>query len=130
MEVELTMIIGIGTDIIEIQRVKQACENIRFIDKIYTKTEQELFIDQKHRLASNFAAKEAVSKVFGTGFRTILPREIEVLRDELGKPYVVLYGKALELSRSLGIKQIYLTLSDTKEYAVAFAVGEGELCNI
>ena len=60
------------------------------------------------RLAGNFAVKEAVAKVFGTGFRTFGPREIEVLRDELGKPHVMLYGKAEETAKRLGNQKTVL----------------------
>lgn len=77
------------------------------------------------RLAGNFAVKEAVAKVFGTGFRTFGPREIEVLRDELGKPYVMLYGKAEETAKRLGIKKLFVSISNTAVYASAYAVGEG-----
>lgn len=120
------MIIGIGTDIIEISRVIKACEKQTFVDKNYTKAEQELILERNSRSASNFAVKEAVSKVFGTGFRKFGTKDIEVLRDELGKPYVNLYGGAKELAKTLRIKNIHVTISDTKEYVVAFAVGEGE----
>lgn len=120
------MIIGIGTDIIDVPRVKKACENEHFLEKYYTEQERELIRQRPARTASHFAAKEAVAKVFGTGFSGISIREIEILRDSFGKPYVQLYGKAKELAKSLGITQIQLSLSDTKEYAVAFAVGIGE----
>lgn len=120
------MIIGIGTDIVEIKRVEQACENPRFLDKYYTQAEIELIRQRKSCAASNFAVKEAVSKVFGTGFRGFGAKDIEVLRDELGKPYVHLYGGALELSEKLGIVNIHITISDTAQCVVAFAVGEGK----
>ncbi|MCI8372015.1 MAG: holo-ACP synthase [Lachnospiraceae bacterium] len=125
------MIIGIGTDMIEIERVLKSCQNPRFLERYYTQAERELIQKRKCRCATHFAAKEAVSKVLGTGFRSFTPKEIEVLRNELGKPYVVLYGRALELSRSLGIERIHISLTDTKEYAAAFAIGEGaDSCNI
>ena len=69
----------------------------------------------------------AVAKVFGTGFRTFGPREIEVLRDELGKPYVMLYGKAEETAKRLGIKKLFVSISNTAVYASAYAVGEGDV---
>ena len=78
------------------------------------------------RFAGNFAVKEAVAKVFGTGFRTFMPGDIEVLRDELGKPHVKLYGGAKELAQTMGIVRIHVSITNTKEYVVAFAVGEGE----
>lgn len=73
-----------------------------------------------------FAVKEAVAKVFGTGFRTFMPGDIEVLRDELGKPYVRLYGGALEQFEKMGMEQIHVSISNTNGLAMAFAVGEGK----
>lgn len=121
------MIIGIGNDLVEIDRVVKACEKKAFREKYYTKKELELAIIHYQKLADNFAVKEAISKMLGTGFRNIKPIEIEVLRDSLGKPYVNLYGKALELANLLGINKIFVTISNTKKYASAFVVGEGDL---
>jgi holo-[acyl-carrier protein] synthase len=118
------MIIGIGTDLIEINRVVKACEKVAFQTKCFTTKELELAVMNKQKLADNFAVKEAVSKMFGTGFRSIKPIEIEVLRDSLGKPYVNLYGSALEISKSLAISKIFVTITNTKEYASAVVVGE------
>ncbi len=119
------MIIGIGTDLIEIERVKKALISVGFKKKYYTS--QELMMAGEHmiKLVDNFAVKEAVSKVLGTGFREISPIEIEVLRDNNGKPYVNLYGKALELSTTLGINKFHVTISNTKDFTTAFAIGEG-----
>lgn len=119
------MIIGIGTDLIEIERVKKALISVGFKKKYYTS--QELIMAGEHmiKLVDNFAVKEAVSKVLGTGFREISPIEIEVLRDNNGKPYVNLYGKALELSTTLGINKFHVTISNTKDFTTAFAIGEG-----
>jgi len=119
-----TMIIGIGTDIIEIARVKKACENKAFLQRIYTEKELETAKEHRGRLATNFAVKEAVSKVLGTGFGMIRPNEIEVLRKESGQPYVILYGNALNRMNELGIDEILVTISDTKEYASAYAIGQ------
>ncbi|WFR59824.1 holo-ACP synthase [Anaerocolumna sp. AGMB13025] len=118
------MIVGIGTDLIEINRVVKACENETFLNKYFTAKEIELGATHKQKYADNFAVKEAVSKMFGTGFRGIRPIEIEVLRDPLGKPYVNLYGYALELSKSLEIANIFVSITNTKDYASAYVVGE------
>lgn len=120
------MIIGLGTDLIEIDRVSKACENQKFLLKYYTEQEINHFSSNKTKLADNFAVKEAVSKMLGTGFREIKAIEIEVLRDSLGKPYVNLYGAALELSITLGITKIFVSITNTKVYSSAFVVGEGE----
>ncbi len=76
------------------------------------------------KTAGNFCTKEAVVKVLGTGFRKIVMKEIEVLRDDLGKPYVNLKGEALEVAKSLGIDRIHVSISNTKTHVTAVAVGE------
>ena len=100
------MIVGIGTDLIEIARIGKACEKQAFLSRIYTEEECRLAGGSILRLAGNFAVKEAVSKALGTGFRTFMPVDIEVLRDELGKPYVRLYGGALEQFEKMGMEQM------------------------
>lgn len=118
------MIVGIGTDLIEIDRIVKACEKEAFLDKVYTEKERELAILDKNKLAGNFAVKEAVVKMFGTGFHGIKPIEVEVLRDEYGKPFVNLYGRAKLQAKALGISSIFVSISNVKEYASAVAVGE------
>ncbi|QHQ62537.1 holo-[acyl-carrier-protein] synthase [Anaerocolumna sedimenticola] len=118
------MIVGIGTDMIEINRVIKACEKELFQKKYFTPKEIELAASCKNKFADNFAVKEAVSKMFGTGFHNIKPIEIEVLRDSLGKPYVNLYGSALEISNALSIAKIFVSITNTNKYACAFVVGE------
>lgn len=120
------MIIGIGTDLIEIERIRRACMKEAFLARVYTEEECRQAGENYVRLAGNFAVKEAVSKVFSTGFRTFNPGEIEVLRDERGKPFVRLYGGAKELSDQLGIRRLHVSITNTKTMAAAFAVGEGE----
>lgn len=119
------MIIGIGTDIVLVSRAEKACSTPAFLTRFFTEKERELIGNKWQRAASNFAVKESVSKCFGTGFRGFGLADIEVLRDELGKPYVNLYGGAKEMSDKLGIKSWYVTTSNEKEYAVAFVVAEG-----
>lgn len=120
------MIIGIGTDLIEIERVAKACKKDSFKEKIFTQAEINLCKNNYTKFAGNFAVKESVSKMLGTGFRDIVPMEIEVLRDSLGKPYVNLYGRSLERTKELGIAKILVTISNTKDYSLAFVIGEGE----
>ncbi len=119
------MIKGIGTDIIEIGRIKAAIEkNQKFVDRTYTTKEQD-FLGRKKNFeshAGNFAAKEAIVKALGTGLRKLNFVDIEVLRDDLGKPYVELNDKILGVMKQMGITQIEVTLSHCKEYAVAFAI--------
>ncbi|MCI8408283.1 MAG: holo-ACP synthase [Lachnospiraceae bacterium] len=120
------MIVGIGTDMIEIDRVVKACEKEAFLLRTFTKEEVLLIKKDKRKSADNFAVKEAVSKMFGIGFRGISLPEIEVLRDSLGKPYVNLYGKAKKMADQIGVKKIHVSITNTKELAQAFVVGEGE----
>lgn len=119
------MIIGIGTDLVEIDRIKKACGKEAFLSRVYTEEERRQAGDQISRLAGDFAVKEAVSKVFGTGIRSFEPVEIEVLRDDLGKPYVRLHGRAGELAKQLGIVNVHVSLTNTAQYALAYVIGEG-----
>ena len=118
------MIYGIGTDLIEVARVKKAYEKESFRKKIYTEQEQALIAENAQRAAGNFAVKEAVVKAFGTGFGAISAIDIEVLREASGKPYVVLHGPAKEQARKAKILQIHVSISNTKEHAIGYAVME------
>ncbi len=119
------MILGIGTDIVEIERMEKACRKDAFLNRAFTREECRQAKGNASKLAGNFAVKEAVAKVFGTGFRTFMPQQIEVLRDDLGKPYVNLYGGAKALADDLGIERILVSISNTRTQCVAFAIGEG-----
>lgn len=120
------MIYGIGCDIVEIERIAKT--DSRFLEKHFTKAERELFEKKKHpqSVAANFAAKEAFSKALGTGVREFSLIDVEVLRDDAGKPYINLYGDAKELLKSVGIGEIFVTLSHSKELAMAYVVLEKE----
>ncbi len=120
------MIVGIGTDLIEISRIKKACEKESFLKKCYTEDERITFENRYVELAGNFSVKEAVAKSFGTGFRGFEPVDIEVLRDNLGKPYVHLYRGAKEKADELGISKIHVSITNVSEYAQAFVVSEKE----
>ena len=121
------MIIGIGTDIIEIHRIEKIMmRTSSFIEKSFTNNEIEYFKSKGLKgnvIAGNFAAKEAISKAIGTGFRGFGLKDIEVLRDDLGKPVVNLSCKIYEL---LEIKEfnIHVSISHSKENAIAYAVVE------
>lgn len=121
------MILGIGVDTIEIARVLRACERSgHFVERTYTPEEIAQFEGHKVRKASDFAAKEAVAKAFRTGFYQCEPREIEVLRGELEEPYVRLYGKARKMAERLGITQIHISITNTKNEVTAFVVATDE----
>ena len=122
------MIVGIGSDIIEIERIKKiATQNPRFISRNFTIKEQEYFNTRKNShetIAGNFAAKEAVSKALGTGFREFGLIDIEVTRNELGAPIVFLHGMAKQIASRNSIKNIWISISHCKEYATAYAIAE------
>lgn len=118
------MITGIGVDLIEVDRIRKACEKEGFLNRCFTEDERKLIDSKWQRAAGNFAVKEAVVKMLGTGFRGIVLKDIEVLRDDLGKPYVKLYGKAGELAKAIGISTIHVSITNTKDYANAFVIGE------
>lgn len=120
------MLTGVGCDLIEIERMKKACEKEAFLLRVYTEEERRQADGRPSVLAGTFAVKEAVAKVLGTGFRTFMPRDVEVLRDELGKPYVVLHENAKAVAEEKKIRRIEVSISDTKDFAMAFAVGEGD----
>lgn len=121
------MIRGIGTDIIEIYRVEKVIKRTKsFLEKSFTFREIEYF--KLHGLkgnviAGNFAAKEAISKALGTGFRGFGLKDIEVLRDDLGKPIVYLSDN---IYSRLDVKDfnIHVSISHSKENAIAYAIME------
>lgn len=122
------MIIGIGTDIIEIDRIQKAMDrSTSFIEKIFTKSEIEYLKSRNMRAefaAGKFAAKEAVAKAIGTGFRGFDFRDIEIDKTTLGKPIVILRGNAKKMDKKWGKYKIHLSISHSKENAVAYAVIE------
>ena len=120
------MLTGVGCDLIEIERMKKACEKEAFLLRVYTEEERRQADGRISVLAGTFAVKEAVAKALGTGFRTFMPKDIEVLRDKLGKPYVILHANAEKVACEKQIKRIEVSISDTAQYAMAFAVGEGD----
>lgn len=121
------MIIGIGTDIIEIDRIENAVKRTNgFVNKLFTKNEIEMFESKGFKsevVAGNFAAKEAISKAIGTGFRGFGLKDIEVLRDELGKPIVNLSNKVYTVMKRKNIN-IHLSISHSRNNAIAYAVME------
>ena len=119
------MIIGIGTDLIEVDRIKKACMKEAFLLRSFTLEERDYIQGHPQRAAGNFAVKEAVSKAMGTGFRHMSLNEIAVLRDALGKPYIQLYSRAKERAEVMGIEKWHVSISNTKDYAIAYVIGEG-----
>ena len=118
------MIVGIGTDLVENKRVENACLRASFLTRYFTLKEQELIQVSNNKACGNFAVKEAVAKAFGTGFRQMELQDIEVLRDEMGKPYVNLYNNALKKAQELNITNIHVSISNTSEYTIAYVIAE------
>ncbi|MFL2699121.1 MAG: holo-ACP synthase [Gammaproteobacteria bacterium] len=124
------MIYGIGTDIVNISRIKKMDSLKSFSEKILSANELKIsasydvnkFISY---LAKQFACKEALSKAFGTGIRKpILFKELEILRDEKGKPYFNPLGDVKKTIINLGITKTHVSLADESEHAIAFAILE------
>lgn len=121
------MIIGIGTDIIEIARVEKAIDrNSKFLEKMFTEREIEFLRSRNLKgetVAGSFAVKEAVSKALGTGIRGFAFNDIEVLRDLLGKPEVTLSEKIIN-NLNINSVNIHASISHNLDTAIAFVVIE------
>ena len=119
------MTLYIGTDIIEIARINQAIDRWgeRFLRRIYTESELSLYRKSIPSLAARFACKEALMKLLGTDMMGISWRDIETLACSSGKPRLNLYGRAQSEASKLGIKEIAISLSHSREYAIASAIG-------
>jgi holo-[acyl-carrier protein] synthase len=115
----------IGVDIIEIERIRQAIERWgeRFLNRVYTTDELSLYGHRAHSLAASFASKEAVMKVLGTGNRGVAWREIETLYHPSGKPLIILHGRAKKQAEKMGIKEIDVSMSHSRDNAIATAIG-------
>ncbi|AEF93380.1 Holo-(acyl-carrier-protein) synthase [Desulfotomaculum nigrificans CO-1-SRB] len=122
------MLKGIGTDIIEIERIELAISRggQQFLDRVFTPREQEYCGGKVHCLAGRFAAKEAILKALGTGLRGMRWTDIEILPNYLGKPEVKLSGPALEIAAEMDIAKILVSISHDRGRAVAFAVAAGK----
>ena len=129
------MICGIGTDIVNVNRLEKGSDFLsRFVRRCLSETEQlsmqrRAITDMQSQImyvAKRFAAKEAVAKALGTGFRDgIYLSDIEIISDELGKPFAELKGNALKRAKQYGIKKVHLSLSDDYPFVSAMAVAEG-----
>lgn len=121
-------IAGHGIDLVSCQRLQEMIDRHgdRFIDRVFTPAEQEYCLDRKREiehLAGRFAAKEAVLKVLGTGWRDgIKWVDIEVRNDKLGRPIVTLSGLCKEIADELGIAEVLLSISHIDTHAVASAI--------
>ena len=120
------MIIGIGNDIIEIERIEKAISKESFKNKVYTQRELKNIKKRGDRVetyAGIFSAKEAISKAIGTGVREFSLTDLEVLNDDLGKPYVVVSERLDKIIKSKKEDyQIEISISHSKKYATAVAI--------
>lgn len=124
------MILGTGIDIIEIDRIERVVKKRpKFLDRFFSIEERKYFQNngkiKMESVAGYFAAKEAVTKSIGTGFTGILWQDVEIHKSSLGQPKVILRGKANKEAKKLGVKDILLSISHCKEYAIAQAIAIG-----
>lgn len=118
---------GLGIDIVEVRRIEQALDRWgdAFVTRLFTAAEDERARPphaRSARLAARFAAKEAVMKALGLGWRAMAWREIEIINDSLGKPTVTLRGGAKLAAERQGVAAILVSLSHTRDLAFASAV--------
>ena len=124
------MIIGIGTDLVRIDRLERAMSRFgeRFAERVFTRRERQLCSQKKDRFscfAKRFAAKEALVKAMGTGMRQgVWFRDVEVLNNPLGQPVITLQGQAGWRVGQLGPVKIHVSLSDEGGFALAFVMLE------
>ena len=120
------MIVGIGNDIIEIERIEKAISKEGFKNKVYTQKELENIEKRGNRTetyAGIFSAKEAISKAIGTGVREFSLTDLEILNDDLGKPYVAVSEKLDKIIKDKKEDyQIEISISHSKKYVIAIAI--------
>ena len=125
------MIVGMGVDIAEVDRIKAAIERYgeTFLRRLYTDKERsycEQFKNKYERYAGRFAAKEAAMKALGTGWRRgVRWVDLEVVRENSGRPALALSGEAAKIAGKLGVKHIALSITHTETQALAQVIFEG-----
>jgi len=124
-------IIGHGIDLVEVARIARmhADNGPHFLNRCFTPTEQAYCLDHKRpdpHLAGRFAAKEAILKVLGTGWRgDIAWTDMEIINNQAGKPELTLSGESARIATELGITRWHVTITHTETHAMASAIGEG-----
>lgn len=124
-------VIGIGVDLVECARIQHSLDRFgdRFLHRVFTDGEIEYSMSMKfpaRHLAARFAAKEAVSKAFGTGIGKAMGwRDLDVRKKPSGEPYLVFAGEAEQLAQTRGVTSALITLSHTDNHAMAMVVLEG-----
>jgi holo-[acyl-carrier protein] synthase len=130
MDNDLQVIAGLGVDIVEIERMREALlRRPRLKERLFS-DEERAYCEARNKpeihYAMRFAAKEAVLKALGTGFSGMRFRDVEVMRDERGRPQPRLSGRAAEVAKAAGVVEMHLSLSFTHTNAVASAVAVTE----
>ncbi len=124
-------IIGVGTDIVKITRIQRIFKKYPkgFAERILHKNELKVLKHHqspKSFLSKRFSAKEAVAKALGTGIaHGVAFQEIEISNNEWGQPNLILHGSTLKVAEDLGVKNNFISLSDERDYAIAYVVLEG-----
>jgi holo-[acyl-carrier protein] synthase len=116
--------VAVGIDIIEVSRVRKVFEHHgeRFLKRVFTEIEARQCRGKPERLASRFAAKEAISKALGTGIHGVAWREMEVVQLRSGRPSVRLHGNAKRRAELLGLSAFDVSMADLKDLSIAIAV--------
>ena len=124
------MIVGLGVDITEVDRLKAAIgrRGDAFLRRVFTSAEREYcerFKNKFERYAGRFAAKEAAMKALGTGWRSgVRWQDLEIVRERSGRPTMALYGEAGKIAKRLGVKRIALSITHTETQALAQVIFE------
>ena len=122
------MVLGIGVDIVKVQRFNSWIQNRKLVERFFSAEEVKI-LDSKvgvaQSLAARFAAKEAFGKALGTGIFCITLKNIQVTNNHNGKPFMTLYGDALDAFKKTGASQIHLSLTHESDNAIAMVVIEG-----
>jgi len=121
------MVQGIGTDLLAVERIGRSLNDEKFINAVYTHAEQEAAKHSKNEqyfYSTRFAGKEAVFKSLGIDPDKVRLSDIEILHDEFDAPIVTLRGCVREFAEERGIREVKISLSWEKEYALAFAIAQ------
>jgi len=118
-----------GVDIVKVSRIEKLMDKHRdvFLNRVFTEGEIGYIKSKNYNLqtvAGLFAAKEAISKLLGTGIGKVSFKHMEIIHDENGKPHVLLHDMGYELFKTLKIRNIEISISHERDYAIAYAVGE------
>ncbi|EMB41033.1 holo-ACP synthase [Treponema denticola] len=123
------MILGLGIDIVEVSRLEKWLNDKKLLERFFNKEELEYVLSKRDgaapSLAVRFAAKEAFGKALGTGLAGIELRDIAVVNDKIGRPFLKLFGTALQALKEKGGADIHLSLTHEKTTAAAVVIIEG-----